>query len=65
MELLSYVVTFLVGTGAGFALKIVVDARVNNRASMNGARDSQGQVVQRDNVVKGSMAGRDVNLKDS
>jgi hypothetical protein len=65
MNILSYIFTFLVGLGAGFALKLVIDISRKNRVTMSGSPDSQGQVVQKDNVVKGHMAGRDVNNKQT
>lgn len=65
MDILSYIVTFLAGLGIGFALKVVIDVSRKNRVAMDGSPDSQGQVTQRGNVVKGHMAGRDVNNRES
>lgn len=51
MEYLSQILSFLVGLGAGWTLKFVVD------------RSSRNTVAQIGNKAGGDIAGRDINKK--
>lgn len=63
LEVLWYALTFLAGLGAGFILKVRIDASRRTTATTTVAGDSQGKVTQRDNTVGGHMSGRDVSVK--
>ncbi|WP_146612677.1 hypothetical protein [Paracoccus sediminilitoris] len=61
-DLLSYLVTFLAGLGAGIVIKIRIDASKKNNSVVNSSNDRQGSVNQYNNTVGGNLSGRDVNV---
>lgn len=46
-----------------FAVGIVITIRFVKKSNKNSFNDNSNKVTQRDNVVKGDMAGRDINKK--
>jgi hypothetical protein len=63
-DIVSHLLTFIAGIGAGVAIKIRIDASRRQVTGVNVSGDSQGRVEQSGNKVGGHMSGRDVNVRD-
>ncbi len=60
MDWITHIVTFLVGLGAGWSLKVVFTSHKNVDSSISNSNNNQ--VTQRGNKVsRGSIVGRDQN----
>ncbi|MBB4521926.1 UNVERIFIED_ORG: hypothetical protein M2435_001956 [Rhizobium sophorae] len=63
-DIIIHVLTFLAGLGAGFVLKVRLDASKRSKVTNIGDGSGRNNINQNRNKVGGHMAGRDVNVND-
>ncbi|GEM_PF-4887283 len=63
-DIVTHLLTFIAGLGAGIVVKIKLDARKQANTTNIGDGGGENTINQNRNTVGGNMAGRDVNLRD-
>lgn len=61
-DIITHAITFLAGLGAGFVLKIRLDASKRTTSTNSGDGSGTGNISQNRNKVGGNIAGRNVNV---